>query len=291
MSQVRVANRQNQCPFCREMVNVAQPHAVCSVCLTRHHRECWQEHGSCAVFGCGSSTVLRASGESAPAIVRSRTAPVVPGRSAAVAVIVGVALLIAVGSGVFVVFLNRGDVHKVTQRPSSKSSRFDSVPFLPGLREHVPFSWDGKKTLYCRGSRVAKLQDRVLSPVGNVGIYASEHCTVELINVVITAPLTIYAVGDSKLTLTNVKLNATRHALFIYGNAKVTLKNVHAVAADGLYVYENARLVIDGGVIESTTQAITAYDNARVTFRNAPRVLGKILHWGAAVLEGKPLRK
>lgn len=48
------------CPYCRDNFE-GHEHAVaiCSVCGTRHHRECWEENGAtCAVFGCTSGYSL-----------------------------------------------------------------------------------------------------------------------------------------------------------------------------------------------------------------------------------------
>ncbi|MCA9519587.1 MAG: hypothetical protein KC609_01380 [Myxococcales bacterium] len=44
-----------RCPYCRDTFETEEPHFDCMVCSTRHHLECWRDHGNrCAVFGCSS---------------------------------------------------------------------------------------------------------------------------------------------------------------------------------------------------------------------------------------------
>lgn len=41
-----------RCPFCHESIEVAESGWICcKLCLARHHRACWTEHGSCASCG------------------------------------------------------------------------------------------------------------------------------------------------------------------------------------------------------------------------------------------------
>jgi hypothetical protein len=43
-----------RCPFCRREFDEADERVRCASCATPHHGECWIEHGSCTLFGCGS---------------------------------------------------------------------------------------------------------------------------------------------------------------------------------------------------------------------------------------------
>ena len=43
-----------RCPFCRREFDAADERVRCATCATAHHGECWREHGSCTLFGCGS---------------------------------------------------------------------------------------------------------------------------------------------------------------------------------------------------------------------------------------------
>lgn len=52
----------NRCPFCRDDV-AATESVACVTCLTRHHRECWDEAGVCSSCGGGE----RLEPRSAPA--------------------------------------------------------------------------------------------------------------------------------------------------------------------------------------------------------------------------------
>jgi hypothetical protein len=46
------------CPYCRGEFNERDNTVSCSECKTRHHTECWEEVGRCAVFGCRSKTEI-----------------------------------------------------------------------------------------------------------------------------------------------------------------------------------------------------------------------------------------
>lgn len=48
----RAAELEARCPFCRDEIQVeALGWTCCSLCLSRHHTECWREHGCCASCG------------------------------------------------------------------------------------------------------------------------------------------------------------------------------------------------------------------------------------------------
>mgnify|MGYP003668307342 CR=1 FL=1 len=48
----RATELEARCPFCRDEIQVeAIGWTCCSLCLSRHHSECWREHGSCASCG------------------------------------------------------------------------------------------------------------------------------------------------------------------------------------------------------------------------------------------------
>jgi DNA-directed RNA polymerase subunit RPC12/RpoP len=40
------------CPICRWPLGPAEPTHACGECRTRYHRECWEENGGCAIYGC-----------------------------------------------------------------------------------------------------------------------------------------------------------------------------------------------------------------------------------------------
>lgn len=44
------------CAYCQGPVVKSDRVIVCPRCGVAHHRECWQENGGCAVFGCGENT-------------------------------------------------------------------------------------------------------------------------------------------------------------------------------------------------------------------------------------------
>ncbi|MDF1663432.1 MAG: hypothetical protein P1V97_16800 [Planctomycetota bacterium] len=55
-TRVHVAASQTRCPYCHDQVQVDEPHQVCSVCLARHHDDCWTNHGACS--NCAHSLAL-----------------------------------------------------------------------------------------------------------------------------------------------------------------------------------------------------------------------------------------
>jgi hypothetical protein len=46
------------CPYCRGEFSEKDNIVSCSECKTRHHTECWEEVGRCAVFGCRSKSEI-----------------------------------------------------------------------------------------------------------------------------------------------------------------------------------------------------------------------------------------
>lgn len=46
-----------RCPYCKDRFEGASKTAACATCRTPHHAACYEEHGGCAVPGCGGDTV------------------------------------------------------------------------------------------------------------------------------------------------------------------------------------------------------------------------------------------
>jgi hypothetical protein len=40
------------CPYCQTPIAEDEEEVHCPACRTPHHRQCWQENGGCAVYGC-----------------------------------------------------------------------------------------------------------------------------------------------------------------------------------------------------------------------------------------------
>lgn len=59
-----------RCPYCRgEFAEEERPTVRCAACATAQHADCWEEHGRCSVFACGSleqGPVAGAEGDLAP---------------------------------------------------------------------------------------------------------------------------------------------------------------------------------------------------------------------------------
>lgn len=58
-SSVNMDKSPTRCPFCHEGFRAEQRTLVCDDCLSRHHEECWGDHGSCA--SCQSQNALSRS--------------------------------------------------------------------------------------------------------------------------------------------------------------------------------------------------------------------------------------
>ena len=54
---LEVAASPRRCPYCHEEVSAREEALVCAECLSRHHAECWGEHGRCASCGAGRALV------------------------------------------------------------------------------------------------------------------------------------------------------------------------------------------------------------------------------------------
>lgn len=68
-----------RCPVCGDLVALDEAIA-CSSCSAPHHQDCWDYHGGCSLFGCGSRDsiefeAIRASLESGEIAITERTRP------------------------------------------------------------------------------------------------------------------------------------------------------------------------------------------------------------------------
>lgn len=113
MAAIHVQNPKTACPYCRDEVDINQPHLVCQKCLTRHHTDCWTSSGSrCAVFGCGSMQALASSPPmGAPmgtGYQPNRQVPIsapTQARGAKPALLIGVAMMVMIGAAGAAMFL------------------------------------------------------------------------------------------------------------------------------------------------------------------------------------------
>lgn len=51
------AAEEARCPYCKDVFEDTTKTAACATCRTPHHAACYEEHGGCAVPGCGGDTV------------------------------------------------------------------------------------------------------------------------------------------------------------------------------------------------------------------------------------------
>lgn len=107
MGEIQVSNPKDRCPFCRDHVRSNDSQYVCSKCLTRHHQECWNQSGGCAVFGCGCGNFLLQPGQAPPT---SDPYPLGhspgagrPQTAAKAMVAAGAILVLALGAAVFLI--------------------------------------------------------------------------------------------------------------------------------------------------------------------------------------------
>src|SRR5687767_2974482 len=101
------------CPYCRDSID-ARPAAVrCARCATPYHRECWLEnHGTCAIAGCGATEHRAFTKRAATRIVLAAGGHAVAhglkeaqqrlGAKSVVVLLLLSAMAVAVGSGVAV---------------------------------------------------------------------------------------------------------------------------------------------------------------------------------------------
>lgn len=58
------------CPYCQFPIKAKDNVVFCSACGIPHHRECWEENGSCTTFGCqGTMSLSPAVAEAAATVV------------------------------------------------------------------------------------------------------------------------------------------------------------------------------------------------------------------------------
>lgn len=46
------------CPVCMTPVSEGDELAECSACQARYHKECWQDNGGCAIYGCSAAPTV-----------------------------------------------------------------------------------------------------------------------------------------------------------------------------------------------------------------------------------------
>lgn len=52
-----------RCPFCHREFELDEEQVRCAGCGARHHAECWAEHRSCSIYGCGCRVLQGAQAE------------------------------------------------------------------------------------------------------------------------------------------------------------------------------------------------------------------------------------
>ncbi|HZV03000.1 MAG TPA: zf-HC2 domain-containing protein [Planctomycetota bacterium] len=100
------------CTFCKGSVGAKESKVYCARCLAVYHEDCFEEHGRCAVQGCGETKVVRAANlqKVAEPVTSPRRRPPNP-------VWLGVAVVFAGGIGAAAVGLLHEDA---AERPAQK---------------------------------------------------------------------------------------------------------------------------------------------------------------------------
>jgi len=83
-------------------------------------------------------------------------------------------------------------------------------------------AWDGKTPLSCSGNDSVKVEDVTASIASGSAVKASANCTLELVNVNITAPTGIEALANAKVTVKGGSVTSTSFAAKALGNAQIT---------------------------------------------------------------------
>jgi len=63
------------CPYCRATIAPEQSAVTCTRCGLPYHRECWQENGGCATYGCAGGATLQSRARPAPESVEVELGP------------------------------------------------------------------------------------------------------------------------------------------------------------------------------------------------------------------------
>ncbi len=118
-------------------------------------------------------------------------------------VITGLVVLAIVGG---VLFYLKRTVKAAIEQPSASAA--------------AAKSWDGKTPLTCGGNDVITI-DGVTAKLDATAINAGGNCKLTLVNVVLTAPNGIEALGNSIVTVQGGSITATALAVHAVGNAQV----------------------------------------------------------------------
>lgn len=98
-----------------------------------------------------------------------------------------------------------------------------SASTAPARTPSAATAWDGKSTFECGGSEVVKLEAITASLPTGTAIKASVNCQLTLVNMNITAPVAIEAVGNAKVTVTGGSLQGSTNSIVAAANAQVTV--------------------------------------------------------------------
>lgn len=280
-SRIKISQSQNECPYCKAVVDTSQAHKVCQNCLTRHHEECWDAYSGCAVFGCGGKESLMASGshapvrtvssQSAPRPTRSTApvpaptlgAPVRPrGSGAGLAIFVSLALAVGIGGAVFF-------------SVSKKGGFFG------------PKSWDGKKTLHCAKARY-RIENKRIDLGKKTAIYASNGCRLELRNVTLSARHVLYVSGNARVTISGGALVAESGILHASGNARVVITGTKMYGSEGIGSYGNSTVRLNSVTVEVSNYALRIAGNSRLYVDKKSVLKGQVYRANTARIYGLP---
>ena len=98
-----------------------------------------------------------------------------------------------------------------------------SASTTPARTPSTATAWDGKSTFECGGSDVVKLEGITASLAAGTAIKASVNCQLTLVNMNITAPVAIEAVGNARVTVTGGSLQGSTNSIVAAANAQVTV--------------------------------------------------------------------
>lgn len=96
----------------------------------------------------------------------------------------------------------------------------------PSASAKAAMTWDGKSPLACGGGDEIRIEG-VTATLPGTAITANGGCKLTLVNVSITAPDGLEAVGNATITMKGGTIAATGRAVHALGNAKVVLEGTH----------------------------------------------------------------
>ncbi|MBI2892923.1 MAG: hypothetical protein HYY06_05175 [Deltaproteobacteria bacterium] len=118
----------------------------------------------------------------------------------------------------------------ITQGCAEAAASLAQMSGTPAAPAGEAAAWGGQDTLTCSGNDVTRITGVTATLAISPAIRAGGHCTLELVDCNITAPVVIDAGGHATVTVTGGRISGTQQAVSASGSASV---NVSATTVVG----------------------------------------------------------